>query len=82
VTIIHHRPQGRREVIMSEQSPEKAALSEEPEVEGHKAKRAALRPDELEDRVGVRPEDADDQDGPEVEGHLKALKPEDPSMKG
>jgi hypothetical protein len=53
---------------MSEQSPEKAALNEEPEVEGHKK---AMRPeDEL---VG--------EDGPEVEGHVKVKGPEDPAKK-
>ena len=54
---------------MSEQSPEKAALNEEPEVEGH--------------RQGLRPEDeVDEVDGPEVEGHLKAGSPEDPLKQG
>jgi len=61
---------------MSEQSPEKAGLSEEPEVEGH---RAALTEDPA---VLAKNEEVDELEGPEVEGHLKAAKPEDPSVKG
>jgi hypothetical protein len=61
---------------MSEQSPEKAKvneLSEEPEVEGHKAALTA-------DRAAFA--EAEEQEGPEVEGHLKAaFKPEDPLKK-
>jgi len=51
---------------MSEQSPERAALNEEPEVEGHKA---ALN----EDRSVVEKQGRSDDEGPEVEGHMKAL---------
>jgi hypothetical protein len=53
---------------MSEQSPEKAALNEEPEVEGHMK---ALRPEE----------ELVEEEGPEVEGHLKMGSTEDPSVK-
>ena len=54
---------------MSEQTPENA-LTEEPEVEveGH---RAALRPEELDER-----------DAPDVEGHVKLASPEDPLKNG
>ena len=51
---------------MSEQSPERAALNEEPEVEGH---RAALN----EDPSVVEKQGRSDDEGPEVEGHMKAL---------
>jgi hypothetical protein len=61
---------------MSEQSPERAALNEEPEVEGH---RAGLTEDPS---VLPKNEELDELEGPEVEGHLRALKPEDPSIKG
>ena len=60
---------------MSEQSPEQKGLTEEPEVEGH---RAALN----EDPSVLAGAEELDEEGPEVEGHLKALKPEDPSFKG
>ena len=60
---------------MSEQSPEKAALNEEPEVEGHKK---ALRPDD-DPSAFARSEEPDE--GPEVEGHVKARGPEDPQKK-
>jgi hypothetical protein len=52
---------------MSEQSPERAALNEEPEVEGH---RAALNEDPS---VVEKQKRSDDDEGPEVEGHMKAL---------
>jgi hypothetical protein len=67
---------------MSEQSPEtnkavspEKALTEEPEVEGHKA---ALNEDPS---VLAKAKALDEEDGPEVEGHVKAFKPEDPSQK-
>ena len=59
---------GRKATIMSEQSPERAALNEEPEVEGHKK---GLVP---EDKVDVLETEA------EVEGHIKVN--EDPLKKG
>jgi len=63
----HHRPQGRKAVTMSEQTPDKA-LNEEPEVEGHKK--------------GLRPEEEVEELEAEVEGHLKMGSPEDPSRRG
>ena len=51
---------------MSEQTPQKAGLNEEPEVEGHKK---GLGPDE----------EVDELETPEVEGHLRAGSPEDPA---
>ena len=60
---------------MSEQSPEKAKfneLSDEPEVEGHKAG--------LNEDPSVFAE-AEEQEGPEVEGHVLGRKPEDPFLK-
>jgi hypothetical protein len=61
---------------MSEQSPEKAKRSEEPEVEGHQK---GLNEDDPS-VFAARSEERDGDD-PEVEGHLKALSPEDPSFK-
>lgn len=58
---------------MSEQSPEKAGLNDEPEVEGH---RAGLTEDPS---VLAEAEELNEEEGPEVEGHLKMGGPEDPS---
>lgn len=54
---------------MSEQTPDKAALNDEPEVEGH--------------RKGLRPEEeVEEPEGAEVEGHFRAASPEDPQRMG
>jgi hypothetical protein len=58
---------------MSEQSPERAALNEEPEVEGHKA---ALNEDPS---VVEKQGRSDDEEGAEVEGHMKTRKAAEPS---